>query len=201
MNGHALHPLMAQAAAEAARIARGVRPEQLDGPTPCTGFDTRALVNHWVLYTSHGLEHRALRKDLPQDLVERDFTADPAWADAYAAQLERAVAAWADPAVWEGDVNLGGSPMPAAAIARMLVLELVLHGWDVARATGQRTGAGDELAGAVLGIVEEFAALFRQYDGFAGPVAVPAEASPLDRALAASGRDPQWAPAPAAASA
>ena len=48
MNGHPLHPLMAGAAAEAARIARSVRPEQLDGPTPCAEFDTRALVKHYL---------------------------------------------------------------------------------------------------------------------------------------------------------
>ena len=36
-------------------------------------FDTRALVNHWVLNTSHGLEHRALRKALPDDLVARGW--------------------------------------------------------------------------------------------------------------------------------
>ncbi|WP_405365462.1 TIGR03086 family metal-binding protein [Kitasatospora sp. NBC_00039] len=199
MNGHALHPLMARAATEAARIARGVRPEQLDGPTPCAGFDTRTLVNHWVLYTSHGLEHRALRKELPKDLTEHDFTTDPEWADAYAAQLERAVAAWADPAVWEGDLDLGGSSMPATAIARMLILELVVHTWDVARATGQPSEVEDDLAVATVGLVEELAEMYRQYDGFAAPAAVPADASPLDRALAASGRDPQWAPATASA--
>ncbi|MFF1903806.1 TIGR03086 family metal-binding protein [Kitasatospora sp. NPDC058218] len=197
MNGHPLHPLLARAATEAARLAHGVRPEHLDGPTPCAEFDTRALVNHWVLYTSHGLEHRARREPLPPELTERDFTADPAWADAYAAQLDRAVAAWADPAVWEGDVDLGGTAMPATAIARMLIKELVVHGWDVARATGQRAEVADDLAATVLGVVEEYAEIYRQYGGFAAPAALPADSSLFDRALAASGRDPLWTPAPA----
>ncbi|MFF3632315.1 TIGR03086 family metal-binding protein [Streptomyces sp. NPDC002164] len=197
MNGHALHPLMTRAAAEAARIARGVREEHLDGPTPCTDFDTRALINHWVLYTAHGLERRARREALPQELIACDFTAAPAWADAYADQLDRAVAAWAEPAVWEGEVDLGGMTMPAAAIAQMVIKEMVVHGWDVAQATGQRLEVQDDLAQMVLGAVEEHAEVYRQYGGFAAPVPVPAAASLLDRALASSGRDPRWA-APAA---
>ncbi len=191
---HPLHPLMARAAAEAARIARGVRKEHLDGPTPCTDFDTRTLVNHWVLYTSHGLEHRALRKDLPEELVARDFTADPAWADAYADQLDRAVAAWSEPAVWEGEVDLGDMAMPAATIAQMVIKEMVVHGWDVARATGQRIDVSDDLARLILAVVEEHAEIYRQYQGFAEPVPVPATATPFDRALATSGRAPQWTP-------
>ncbi|MFJ9953266.1 TIGR03086 family metal-binding protein [Kitasatospora sp. NPDC091207] len=192
MNGYTLHPLMAHAAAEAARIARGVRAEQLGGPTPCADFDTRTLVNHWVLYTSHGLERRARREPLPEDLVARDFTADLGWAGAYADQLDRAVAAWSDPAVWEGEVDLGGMTIPAASVAQMVIKELVLHGWDVARATGQQLVVDDELARLVLGVVEEHAETYRQYGGFATPVPVPATASSLDRALAASGRDPRW---------
>ncbi|GAA1945271.1 TIGR03086 family metal-binding protein [Kitasatospora viridis] len=182
--------MLAEAAAEAARIARGVRPEQLGEPTPCTEFDARALVNHWVLYTSHGLEHRARRTELPGELTARDFTADADWAEAYAAQLDRGVAAWADPAAWAGEVDLGGMTVPAGSVARMLVMELLLHGWDVARTTGQRVAVSEELGALLLAVVEENVELFRQYGGFADPVAVPADAPVLDRALAASGRDP-----------
>ncbi|MFD7450067.1 TIGR03086 family metal-binding protein [Kitasatospora sp. NPDC059827] len=193
MNAHPLHPFLARAAAVASEVAAGVPAgASMDAPTPCGEFDTRALINHWVLYTSHGLEHRARRLELPAALVERDFTAAPDWRAGYAAQLERAVAAWADPAAWEGDVDLGGSPFPAVGIARMLVLELLLHGWDVARAVGGAIEVDEELALLVGEIVAENAELFRQYGGFAEPVAVPEDASAWERALAASGRDPRW---------
>lgn len=193
MNAHPLHPLLARAATAAAAVAAGVPAELApDAPTPCGEFDTRALINHWVLYTSHGLEHRARRLELPAELVERDFTADADWRAEYAAQLERAVAAWGEPAAWEGDVDLGGSPFPAVGIARMLILELLLHGWDVARAVGGGIEVDDELALLVGEIVAENAELFRQYGGFAEPVAVPESASVWERALAASGRDPHW---------
>ncbi|WP_406297799.1 TIGR03086 family metal-binding protein [Embleya sp. NBC_00888] len=188
-----IHHLFVEAAAEADRIAHGVPPEPTDGPTPCGEYDTRALINHWVVFTSHGMEHRALRTTLPEEMTTRDFVAEPDWADAYAAQLGRAVAAWADPQVWEGEIDFGGGgTMPATEIAEMLLLESVLHGWDVARATGQDYRASVELGEAIEGIVTKYAQMYREYAGFAEPAAVAEDASAFERALGASGRDPRW---------
>ncbi|GAQ66310.1 hypothetical protein SsS58_06741 [Streptomyces scabiei] len=190
MNKHDAYPYMVECATEAARVARGVTADQLARPTHCGDWDVRALVNHWVLYTSHGLEHRALRKPLPEELTQRDFTAAPDWADAYTATLDRAVTAWADPAVWEGDVDLGMGPLPAADLAGMIIKEMAVHGWDVATATGQSFRVPDDAARFVLGVVETHGDLYRRYDGFADPVPVPADAPVFDRALASSGRNP-----------
>jgi uncharacterized protein (TIGR03086 family) len=186
-----LHPYMTECAAEAARVARGVPADRLGDPTHCPDWDVRALVNHWVLYTSHGLEHRALRKDLPEELTARDFTAEAGWPAAYAAQLDRAVAAWADPAVWEGDVDFGTAKMPALDIASMVIKEMAVHGWDVATATGQKFHVSDDTAAFVLHVVDKHGDVYRQYDGFAAPVPVPDDAPVFDRALASSGRDPK----------
>lgn len=186
-----LHTYMTECAAEAARVARGVPADRLGNPTHCPDWDVRALVNHWVLYTSHGLEHRALRKQLPEELTARDFTTDPDWPAAYAAQLDRAVEAWADPAVWDGEVDLGMAKMPAVEIASMVIKEMAVHGWDVATATGQQFHVSDEAARFILGVVEKHGELYRQYDGFADPVPVPDDAPVFDRALAASGRNPE----------
>ncbi|MCX4765734.1 TIGR03086 family metal-binding protein [Streptomyces sp. NBC_01275] len=184
------HQYMSECAAEASRVARGVPAARLSDPTHCPDWDVRALVNHWVLYTSHGLEHRALRRQLPDDLTARDFTADPRWAQAYADQLDRAVAAWADPAVWEGEVDLGTAAMPAAELAAMIIKETAVHGWDVAVATGQEYRISEPAARLVLDVVERHGDLYRQYDGFAAPVPVPQDAGTFARALGASGRDP-----------
>ncbi|WP_327185680.1 TIGR03086 family metal-binding protein [Streptomyces sp. NBC_01334] len=185
------HQYMSECAAEASRVARGVPAARLNDPTHCQGWDVRTLVDHWVLYTSHGLEHRALRKQLPDDLVARDFTADPQWAEAYTDQLERAVAAWAEPSVWEGEVDLGTAAMPAAEIAAMIVKEMAVHGWDVAVATDQEFRISDDAARFVLDVVERHGDLYRQYDGFAAVVPVAQDAPVFERALAASGRDPR----------
>lgn len=183
---------MTECAAESARIARGASGTPTAAATPCEGWDLRELINHWVLYTAYGLECRALRVPIADELTDRDFTADPDWAERYAAQLERAVAAWSDPAVWEGTIDTGHGSSPAAETARMLIMEIALHGWDVARATGQEFGLTGPAAAYVLESVASSAALYRQYEGFAGAVTLPDGSPDLVRALALSGRDPQW---------
>lgn len=189
-----LHSEMAAAAVEAARAVGGVKPDQLTGPTPCTDWDLRTLVNHVILWTAHSAERRARDEPLPEELMNRDFAADPGFAEAYAAQLDRAVEAWSAPAAWEGELNVMGSPTPAADVGAMLVMEIVLHGWDVARAIGEDYRVPADVAAAVYRTVEGSAELFRKYEGFAGPVEVPGSAPVLDRALALSGRDPAWTP-------
>ncbi|HEY1177186.1 MAG TPA: TIGR03086 family protein, partial [Phytomonospora sp.] len=79
-------------------------------------------------------------------------------------------------------------------IATMLLLETVLHGWDFAKATGRDYAPDPALGEGFLPLVEQWAEMYRQYDGFGAPVEVPADASALDRALALSGRDPNWMP-------
>jgi uncharacterized protein (TIGR03086 family) len=68
----------------------------------------------------------------------------------------------------------------------------VLHGWDLAKATGQELTVDPDLAEAVHAGVIEFAEQGKDYGIFGDPVPVPDSASVLDRALAHSGRDPNW---------
>jgi len=190
-----LHPQLTAAAAEAARVARAVTPDQMSGPTPSTGWDVRALTNHLVLWTAYTFELRAHSEPVPEEWQQRDFTAEPDWAEAYAAQLDRALAAWADPAVWQSEVKTGDSSMPATAVAGLILLELVLHGWELAVATGQEFRVPGSVDAAVLGLVEEYAEMYRQYDGFAEPLPIAADTAMFERALALSGRDPHWSAA------
>ncbi|MFC8824535.1 TIGR03086 family metal-binding protein [Streptomyces sp. NPDC057137] len=193
-NDSTVYPAMRECAAEAARIAAAVPTDRLTAPTPSAEWDVRALANHLVLHTSHGLEHRAHRTEMPETLTARDFTADADWPERYGVALDRAVTAWADPAVWEGEIGAGGGATPATAVAALMTLEMALHGWELARATGQEYRLSEETAAFVLGVVEEYAEMYREYDGFADPVRVPATAGTFARALAASGRDPHWTP-------
>ncbi|WP_018653381.1 TIGR03086 family metal-binding protein [Actinomadura flavalba] len=188
---NALHRHLAACAAEAARVAARVPAGAWDAPTPCAGFDLRALVNHWVLYTAYGLEFRARREPVPDELAARDFTRDPDWAARYEAQLGRAVAAWEPDEVWEGDIDLGGMSFPAEQVAGLIIKEMAVHGWDVARSTGQEFRVADDTGELLLRVVQEHAETYRRYDGFAEPVPIGPDASAFDRALAASGRDPR----------
>ena len=187
-----LHPEMTAAADQAARVVGNVSAGQLTDATPCTEWDVRTLLNHLILWTAYSAECRARGEQVPEDLMTRDFAAGPDFAGDYRRQLDRALNAWADPAAWERDLGVMGTPTPAADVAAMLLAEIVLHGWDLAAATGQRYTVGDDVAAAVLRNVQSNAEMFRQYKGFAEPVPVPGTATMLDRALALSGRDPDW---------
>jgi uncharacterized protein (TIGR03086 family) len=88
-----------------------------------------------------------------------------------------------------------GDATPAADVGAMLLMETALHGWDVARATGQEFSTDDQTAEALEDIVQAQAELFRKYQGFADAVEPPKNATAFDRALTLSGRDPNWRPA------
>ena len=189
-----LHPEMTEAADAAARTVAGADVTQFAQPTPCAEWDVRALLNHLILWTSYSLEARAHGGSVSQELMDRDFAAEPGYAAGYRAELDRALAAWAAPEVWERSLDVMGSATPAADVAALNLAEMVLHGWDLAAATGQRFQVSDAAAAAALRAVEANAELFRQYKGFAEPVPVAADAPVLNRVLAISGRDPGWTP-------
>jgi len=186
--------LMAAAATETARAVTQATDTPLDSKTPCPEWDLRTLLNHTILWTAYSAERRAHGESAAEDLMSKDFTAEPGYVQAYQAQVDKAVAAWSQPEAWAGDRNVMGSAMPAADIAAMLIMETVLHGWDVAKATGQDYQIDDALASNVLDTVQAQGDMFRQYQGFAAVVPVPGDATAFDRALALSGRDPGWKP-------
>ena len=186
---------MAAASAEAARVVGNVPPNALDTPTPCGDWDLRTLLNHTILWTSYSAERRAHGESVAEDLMNKDFTADPGFRENYAQQINKAVTAWSAPQAWEGDLNVMGDATPAADVGAMLLMETALHGWDVARATGQQFSVDDTTASALEDIVQAQAELFRKYQGFADAVEPPEHATAFERALTLSGRDPDWKPA------
>src|SRR5215472_4243617 len=185
---------MAAASAEAARVVGNVTQNALDAPTPCGDWDLRTLLNHTILWTSYSAERRAYGESVAEDLMNKDFTADPGFREDYARQIGQAVDAWNNPEAWAGTRNVMGNATPAADVGAMLLMETALHGWDVARATGQEFNADDTTAAALLHIVQAQAELFRKYHGFADAIEPSHHATAFERALALSGRDPSWKP-------
>jgi len=185
------HAEMTAAAAAAAGVVDAVGPEQFGASTPCAEWDVRALLNHLILWTSYSLERRAHGESVAPELMETDFAGSASFAADYRKQLSLALDAWSDPAVWERELQVMGAATPAADVAALIIAELVLHGWDLAVATGQRYEVNEEAAAAALAAVTANAELFREYKGFGEPVPVDQDASALDRTLALSGRDPR----------
>ncbi|MGI5202210.1 TIGR03086 family metal-binding protein [Spirillospora sp. CA-108201] len=183
------------AAEAAARIVLEVPEERMGAPTPCPEWDVRALVNHLALWSARG--ETAARKAPPAGPGEdHDLTAEPGWAERFAEQARRTAEAWQDPAAWEGNTSLTGNKegMPAGFIAGIVLGEYVLHGWDLAVATGREPTFPEPVVQAAWEQIASTAEISRQY-GVIGPeVAVPDDAPMLDRVLGLSGRDPRWKP-------
>ncbi|MBW8486115.1 TIGR03086 family metal-binding protein [Actinomadura parmotrematis] len=190
-----LREAMAPGAEYAAGIVRGVPADLMEAPTPCGDWDVRTLLNHLILWSGRGED--AARKRAPEGPgEEHDFTVGDGWADAFAAQALRTARAWDDAAAWDGDTSLtGASPgMPAAVIGGMVFGEWILHGWDLARATGQDAVPAPALVEVAYAGVLPIAEMARQYEAFGPEIAVPEDAPVLDRLLGATGRDPHWKP-------
>lgn len=188
------------AAGEVIRLLDGVTDDDLTAPTPCAGRSVAALLDH-LLGLSLAFTWAARKTTEaggsagPSADAER---LDPDWRTVLPGRLRELVAAWRDPAAWEGTSEAGGVTMPAAMMGVVALDELVLHGWDLARATGQPFRCDPASTAAVL----EFTAASARPEeaagraGLFGPVvAVPEDAPPLDRALGFAGRDPGWTPA------
>ena len=86
--------------------------------------------------------------------------------------------------------------LPGAVAGRIVLDELVVHGWDVARATGQSFEPDDDHVAEVEATVTQFRGdNTGEVPGLFGPtIAVPANATPLERLLGLTGRDPSRSP-------
>jgi uncharacterized protein (TIGR03086 family) len=190
------HLLTATAAAPTLEIIRKIADDQLAAPTPCSDYDVRKLVNH-MLFWGPSLEGAARKEPVvpPADSEQDVDLTEVDWTAKLVAQVDRLASAWSVPEAWQGTARVGGpTEMPASMVGGMVFGEFVLHGWDLARATGQEPKWDQEVTEFVYAEVAKIAEQGRDMGVFGVEVAVPATASTLDRALGLSGRDPNWLP-------
>jgi uncharacterized protein (TIGR03086 family) len=172
------------------QIVARTSPDQYDLPTPCTGWDVRALLNHLlgVLTMFQGLpageaDLAALGGEHVRDDASKSY-------DALAAAV---FGAWRAEGVVDNPVQFPGREMPGDFAARMLAGDVLIHGWDLARATGQEVDWNQELASEVLAWHEEAVRLFPpelRKQGFDPPVPVPDDADVVTRLIGFVGREP-----------
>ena len=182
-------------AAVVARLAEAVTDEQLADPTPCPEYAVRNMLAH--LTHLAGAFRDAGRKDLGVTTDTSPGSSLPELGPDWREELPKVLAdmaeAWRDPAAWTGMTRAGGVDLPGEVAGLVATDELVIHGWDLARATGQPYTpdlAALESAHAFLRAAAEEG---DRGEGIFGPVVpVPVDAPLLDRALGLSGRDPRW---------
>ena len=183
--------LLRPAAAGFLRVAHAV--PDLTAPTPCAGYDVRGLLNH-LLYWGPWLIAAGRREDPPIPTADEAeaalVTGD--WRAALEKQTETLVEVFGTPSAWTGTTALGTAPMPSAVVGAMVLGEFVLHGWDLARASGQEFGCAPEAATVVHESAVAMGDRARSAGVYGPAVEVAAGASPLERALGAAGRDPAW---------
>lgn len=178
-------------------IVAMIKDDQWGDPTPCDEWDVRALVNHlvaenlWVdpLVSGHTIDDVGDRYD--GDVLGRDAVA------AYDSSARAASHAFHRPGAMDAPVAVSYGPVPGRIFARHRILDVVVHGWDLAVATGQAYQLDDATVQTVLDFQTESAspenAAMR--DSIFGPIVdVPADAPAWDRAIGLAGRDPAWRP-------
>jgi uncharacterized protein (TIGR03086 family) len=174
-------------------VVLGVTDGALDDPTPCSGWTVRDLTNH-LLGTTEAMRRVGAGEDLDPDDpwgTAGDHMSEE-WRDLLVARLEELARAWDSAEAYEG-AAMGGQ-MPKQMVGQMAFVEVLLHGWDLARATGQTVAADDATLAAAEQVMAQIGEMGRQQGAFGALVELPEDAAPLDRVLAQGGRDPGWTP-------
>ncbi|MCZ4121978.1 TIGR03086 family metal-binding protein [Streptomyces sp. H39-S7] len=178
-----------------ADLLSAIPDERLTAPTPCSQYTLGDLLDHVgglsLAFTNAARKVGENPPAPPGDASRLD--AD--WRTRIPEQLSGLAEAWRDPAAWEGMTEVGGVTMPAGMIGRVALNELTVHGWDIARATGQPFTADIRTLEGCRDFVEPMAAPGQgpaRQGVFGTPVDISPDAPLLDRVVAMTGRDPAW---------
>ncbi|WP_232661688.1 TIGR03086 family metal-binding protein [Pseudonocardia sp. TRM90224] len=182
-------PLYAEAISWTHGIMAGVDADRLESPTPCTEFDVRTLMSHLVATVERA---RVIGEggDFTSIPVLRTGIPDAELATAYGAAAEKTLAVWSDDAVLDRPVTVPWGTVPGRASLWGYLNETLVHGWDLAVATGQPAEADPALAEAVLQVAGTLLPAERRGGPvpFEAPVAPRDDAGPTERLANWSGR-------------
>jgi uncharacterized protein (TIGR03086 family) len=183
------------ATSDMSRLLRGIPDEILGWATPNPGYKLGDLIDH-VGGIALAFAASAAKDIGPLTGPARVGDAahlGPDWRTRIPRDLATLAEAWQDESAWTGATQAGGLELPAQVAAVVGLTELIVHGWDVAVASGQRLDPDPE----ALAAVHAFLAQVRFDDpaaagGFGPVVSVSAERPLLDQVIGLSGRDPDW---------
>ena len=187
------------AARRLADLVGGVPDDLLDAPTPCPAYTLGDLVEH-VGGAASAFTGAAV-KDLGDATTQAPSGDASRLGDDWRTRIPRDLAAladaWRHADAWTGMTKAGGVDLPGEVAGLVALDEIVVHGWDVARATGQPYDCDTPSLEAVNAFVSQFSEPGQEEAraGLFGPVVeVPGDAPLLDRVIGLTGRDPAWSP-------
>lgn len=181
-----------------AELVTGVGDDQLDAATPCGDRRLGDLLDH-----VDGLSQAftaAARKQVvgggQPPPVANAANLDPDWRSRIPQRLAELARAWQDEQAWTGLTGAGGIELDGSIAGLVALDEVLVHGWDVAVASGQRFTADPTLVRASHDFVAPSVASAPEGTPglFGPPVPVPDDAPLLDRLIGLTGRDPGWQP-------
>jgi len=158
----------------------GIRPDQLDDATPCAGFTVRGVLEHMI---GGGTAFAAAyRGETPP---EPDFSDPIGGCLAMLGPLADAITA---PGALDRTIQAPFGEVDGDTFARFVVLDGLVHGWDMATATGQPYEPPDELVAAVQAFADQAIDPLRNGETFGPAVEPAADATPIQRLAAYTGR-------------
>ena len=172
---------------QTAKLVTGLTPAELGAPSPCAGWDVRATLNHLLGAT---WMFTLVNQGQAADEDAGDAIGDDA-ALAVTAAAKENLASWRQPGAFEGDRSYPFGTFPATGAAMLNLEEVVVHNWDVAKATGRELMIDPELGQMIYdwGVSIPLDEL-RDHGAFGPEVAVSASASIVDRLVGLLGRQP-----------
>ena len=192
MNGHAQVPLTR--APGRADLLASIADAQLDRPTPCPDTNLGDLVDHvsalTIGFTAVARKAGDLSGPPPRP---NGANLERGWRDRIARDLDVLADAWRDTGAWQGMTMAAGVPLPGEIAGLVALDELVVHGWDIAVSTGHSYAPSSTEIEAAASFVTSFDAP-RDGNLFGPVVPVADNATPLDKLLGLTGRDPAWQP-------
>lgn len=166
---------LADALDRTGRLIAGIRDDQWHDPTPCAEWDVRAVVDHLIKGNAS---------------LAASLGAEEVAATDYQQVGARLVEAVRQPGVLDRMVTIPFGTVPGAFALHLRLTELLVHGWDIARATGQKTDFPEELVEEELRFSERAVKQLPPGRTPFGPSRPAPETAPtIDRLAALLGRD------------
>jgi uncharacterized protein (TIGR03086 family) len=185
-----LPELLDGAARRAHPVVRGVEESKLGAPTPCDEYDVRDLLNH-LFHVVVSFQALAA-KETADFTTTPDYLGGADWRSRFEEETARLVRAWSDPEALEGTSQ--GMGLPQRTVGEMVLGDLTVHSWDLARATGQDFAPYEPSLPVLNEGLSALAPTARKMKVFGEPFPVADGATPFEQVLAVTGRDPGWHP-------
>jgi uncharacterized protein (TIGR03086 family) len=183
-------PTLHRSALDSTRLyVVGVGTDQLELPTPCEGWNVRELLNHiiagnlWAAELAGGRTIAEVGSALDGDMLGTNVTA------AYDASATAAAGAFEAPGALDAPCAVSYGPVPGSVYAGHRLVDVLIHGWDLATATGQPADLDPHLVDACWDVVRPQLSLLQASGAFGAEVSGrTGDANPQTSLLAALGR-------------